>query len=130
MLQQTIQNNGKRILLVEDECSVRELLKTVLSSEGYTILEANNGVEALSLFRKEAFDLIVIDLGIPFMQGDELAVRIKQLAPQQTLLMITGQGTKAGPRNPVDAVLPKPFDIEHLRRVTAALLEKREAIAA
>ena len=128
---QSIQSNGKRILLVEDERNIRELVKTVLSADGHTVAEANNGVEGLSVFRKEPFDLIIIDFGIPFMQGDELAVRIKQLAPHQPILMMTGQGViRSGPRNPVDAVIAKPFGIERLRQTTVSLLEKREALAA
>ena len=131
MMGQSIQSNGKRILLVEDERNIRELVKTVLSADGHTVAEANNGVEGLSVFRKEPFDLIIIDFGIPFMQGDELAVRIKQLAPHQPILMMTGQGIiRPGPRNPVDAVIAKPFDLGRLRQMTANLLEKREAIAA
>jgi len=131
MMGQSIQSNGKRVLLVEDERSIRELVKTVLSADGHMVVETNNGVEGLSVFRKEPFDLIIIDFGIPFMQGDELAVRIKQLVPHQPILMMTGQGViRPGPRNPVDAVIPKPFDLERLRQVTARLLEKREAIAA
>ena len=131
MMGQSIQSNGKRILIVEDERNIRELLKAVLSGDGHTVVEANNGVEGLGVFRKEPFDLIIIDFGIPFMQGDELAVRIKQLAPHQPILMMTGQGViRSGPRNPVDAVIAKPFNTERLRQMTASLLEKREAIAA
>jgi DNA-binding response OmpR family regulator len=130
MMLPSSQANGKRILVVEDELSIRELVKSVLACDGHTVVEANNGVEGLSAFRKEPFDLVIVDLGIPFMQGDELAVRIKQLSPEQSILMTSGQGTKPGPRNPVDAVLCKPFDIGRLRKVTTRLLEKREALAA
>lgn len=113
---------GKRILLAEDECGFREVLRTVLSEDRHVVVEANNGAEALSCFRKQPFDLVLIDFEMPFMKGDELAVRIKQLAPHQPVLMLTGHARKPGRDNPVDAILHKPFDFNRLRRVMASLL--------
>ena len=120
------QNAGKSILLVEDERSVRDLLRQVLAADGHTVAEANNGVEALTTFRTSPFDLVIIDFGIPFMQGDELAVRLKQLAPQVPILMITGRAMRPSRSNPVNAVLAKPFDFAQLRHVVGELLEKQE----
>ena len=111
---------GKRILLVEDECSVRDVVRQWLRSDDHTVVEANNGAEALRLFLQDRFDLVLTDCVMPFVKGAELAARIKQLAPNQPILMITGYGMKPGPSNPVDAVLRKPFNLGELR---AALLK-------
>jgi len=112
----------KRILLVDDERPVRESISLLLATDEHTVVEANNGAEAFSLFTTGRFDLVMTDFEIPFMKGNELAVRIKQMAPRQPILMITGHGKRRGPDNPVDAVLNKPFDLEQLRSALAKLL--------
>jgi len=70
------------------------------------------------------------DFEMPLMRGNELAARIKQLAPEQPILMITGQRERPGPDNPVDAVLNKPFDLDQLRTAIAKLLPEVEACCA
>ncbi len=114
----------KRILLVEDEGLVGELIGRLLAKDEHTVVEANNGAEAFSLFTKSQFDLVLTDFEIPFMKGDELATRIKQLAPEQPILMITGYGKRRGPDNPVDAVLRKPVALDQLRATMAKLLSE------
>ena len=61
---------------------------------------------------------------MPFIKGDELAARIKQLAPWQPILMITGYGKRPSLDNPVDAVLNKPVNLDQLRTATAKLLSE------
>jgi CheY-like chemotaxis protein len=113
---------GKRILLVEDERAVREALRVLLSLDAHTVVEANNGAEAFSLFRNGRFDLVLTDFEMPFVKGNELATRIKQIAPTQPILMLTAYGYKRSSDNPVDAVLRKPFDSGVLRQIMAELL--------
>ena len=113
---------GKRILLVEDERVVRESLRLLLTREAHTVVEANNGAEAFALFRKERFDLVVTDFEMPFVKGNELATRIKQIAPHQRILMITAHGHRRSSDNPVDAVLAKPFEAEGLRAMMNRLM--------
>jgi CheY-like chemotaxis protein len=113
---------GKRILLVDDERSVRDTIRQLLRLDEHTVTEANNGAEALGLFGQQQFDAVLIDWVMPFVKGSELAVRIKQLAPNQPILMITGHGIKPGPNNPVDAVLRKPFHLGDLRSALAEIL--------
>ncbi|MGO8929913.1 MAG: response regulator [Limisphaerales bacterium] len=114
----------KRILLVDDERFVRESIARLLSKDEHNVVEANNGAEAFALFTRGQFDLVMTDFEIPFMRGNELAARIKQLAPRQPVLMITGYGKRPGPDNPVDAVLNKPFDFDQLRRAMAKVLSE------
>jgi len=114
----------KRILLVDDERFVRESIARLLSKDEHTVVEANNGAEAFSLFTRSQFDLVMTDFEIPFMKGNELAARIKQLAPCQPILMITGHEERPSPDNPVDAVLNKPFDLSQLRKAIAELLSE------
>ncbi len=113
----------KCILLVEDDSGVRAVYGVLLSLDGHNVTEAEDGVRGFDLFTKGRFDLVITDFELPGMKGDELAVRIKQLAPGQPILMVTGWRKKLGdPRNPVDAILSKPFNLRQLRQHVARLL--------
>ena len=113
----------KSILLADDQQSVREAISLLLSLDEHAVVEASNGAEALDLFRRGQFDLVITDFDMPKMKGNELATRIKQLSPAQPILMITAYAEKLGASdNPVDALLDKPFQIEDLRRTMAELL--------
>jgi CheY-like chemotaxis protein len=116
---------GKRILLVDDERAVRDAIRELLRLDEHTVVEANNGAEALRLFAQDRFDVVMTDCFMPFVKGTELATSIRRLVPDQPILMITGYGLKTGPHNPVDAVLRKPFDITELRSILAELVRDR-----
>jgi DNA-binding response OmpR family regulator len=114
---------GKRILLVEDEPSVRRSFRMLLEFDGHAVIEARDGAEALDLFARGQFDLVTTDFEMPVMKGNELAVRIKNLAPSQPILMITACETGFGDsENPVDSILNKPFAMDDLRGAIAKLL--------
>ena len=114
---------GKRILLVDDEPGVRGSFRMMLEIDDHAATEANNGAEALDLFTKDQFDLVTTDFEMPVMKGNELAVRIKRLAPKQPILMITAYGKELGDsENPVDSILNKPFTLDSLRGAIAKLL--------
>ena len=113
----------KRILLVDDQQSVREAIALLLSLDNHTVVEAANGAEALALYKPGHFDLVITDFQMPEMKGNELAAKIKQAWPAQPVLMITAYAEQLGhANNPVDALLDKPFQLKDLRRVMAELL--------
>jgi CheY-like chemotaxis protein len=124
MKQPTNTIKGKRILLVEDERAVRDTLRLLLAKDGHVVVEANNGAEAFALFLGSKFDLVMTDFEMPFAKGDELAAKIKRVAPRQPILMITAFDRKEGFANPVDAVVMKPFDSAHLRDTMTRLLSQ------
>jgi CheY-like chemotaxis protein len=113
---------GKRILLADDDREVREVVRKLLAVDKHIVVEANNGAEAFSLFNQNHFDLVVTDGRMPFVAGNELAVRIRQVTPDQPILMLTGYGDRPGKNNPVNAVLRKPFDLSAFRTAMAMLL--------
>jgi CheY-like chemotaxis protein len=80
------------------------------------------------VFGRERFDLVITDYELPFLKGDELASRIKQLAPQQPILMITAYAHRRSRENPVDVVVSKPFDSTRLRDAIGRLLSKPDRI--
>jgi CheY-like chemotaxis protein len=111
-----------RILLADDQPEVRETIKMLLDLDQHTVMEASNGLEALELFNHDHFDLVITDYAMPVMRGDELAATIKQTAPSQRVLMITGSAEKfGGIEASVDAMLNKPFKLEELRQTIAGL---------
>lgn len=121
---------GRRILVVDDQESIRLCLRIMLESEGHRVTEASNGAEALRLFTVGEFDLVITDYQMPVMEGNELALGIKMLSPSQPILMITAYDcARAGADNPVDALLAKPFAVADLRCVLKRLLAARRRSA-
>jgi CheY-like chemotaxis protein len=113
----------KRILLVDDQRSVREAISLLLRLDEHTVIEAADGAAALDLFMRDQFDLVITDFEMPKMKGNELATRIKRVSPSQPMLMITAYAERLGESgNPVDAILNKPFQLGDLRRAMAELL--------
>ncbi len=113
----------KHILLADDEAGVRGAIKLLLGIDEHTVVEASDGPEALDLFARDRFDLVITDYEMPKLKGNELAVRIKRLSPSQPIIMITAYTEKLGDaQNPVDAILPKPFNFADLRQAIAQLL--------
>src|SRR4051812_28019055 len=78
-----------RILIVDDEASVRFVLSDFLSSEGHSTATASDGVEALETFRQDKWDLVLTDRQMPKMTGDELAAAVKEADPRGPIGMIT-----------------------------------------
>jgi CheY-like chemotaxis protein len=114
---------GKRILLVEDDQGARESIKLLLTIDRHQTVEATGGAEALELLQKHRFDLVILDYFMPGMRGNEVALRIKVMAPYLPILMISAYLEKLGDSDkPVDAILGKPFAIGDLREAMAKLL--------
>ena len=114
---------GKRILLVEDEEPLRACLRMVLELEGHQVTEASNGAEGLNLFTIGEFDLVITDFEMPVMEGNKLAIGIKQLAPSLPILMITAsERARRNAKNPVDGLLNKPFTATELHCVVGKIL--------
>ncbi len=105
----------ERILLVEDDESVRELASEILQMNGYEVIEASNGVEALAIFdaQETPVDLIVTDLIMPQMGGRDLAKEIAPKSPDLKVLFLSGYtdstALQQGMLEPGSFFLPKPF---------------------
>jgi signal transduction histidine kinase len=81
-----------KILLVDDEKDVREMLHLSLSAMGYHVLDAEDGIEALRIFREDHPQIILTDIKMPSMDGIELLKKIKREDPNSEVIMITGHG--------------------------------------
>ena len=109
----------KRILVVDDEPLVCEAIGMMLAFDGYEVVAASNGKEALVLFERDVFDLVVTDYTMPGMKGDELALAIKARAPGQPVIMITAHAellrASSAPLMGVDQIVSKPFQFQDIR---------------
>ena len=106
-----------RILLAEDDASMREYLQRALQRVGYEVEAVGDGSEALPLLEKERFDLLLTDIVMPEMDGIELAQRASEMAPEMRVMFITGFAAvtlKAGKQVPQARVLSKPFHLRDL----------------
>src|SRR5436190_9911859 len=116
----------KKILVVDDETFVCDAVKMMLAFDGHDVVTANSGKDALELFDKGKFDLVITDFAMPGMKGDELAVAVKTRSPGQPVVMITAYAEmlqSSGKSLPgVDFVVSKPFLLEHLREAIATVL--------
>ena len=109
----------RRILVVDDEPFVCDAVKMMLTFDGHEVETASNGKEALSMFEKGKYDLVITDFAMPNMKGDELAAAIKAKSPNQPVVMITAYAemleSSGNPLTGVDFVISKPFLLENLR---------------
>lgn len=114
------------VLLVDDHRSFCELLQVVLQTDGHTVEIADNGNDALSQLRESPFDLVITDLEMPFMKGDELATSIRHEQPDLPIILITGHGDRIGSSVEAsrlfDSVLVKPFSYQTLCQTMASVV--------
>ena len=98
-------------------------IKLLLTIDRHNVVEASSGAEAIELVKSQPFDLAILDYFMPGMQGSQVALHFRHIAPSLPILMITGYLERLGDSDkPVDAVIGKPFAIEDLRRAIAKLL--------
>ena len=119
--------HGEQVLVVEDEPAVRMLIVEVLQDLGYRVLEAGDGREALKLIEREhAIDLLVTDVGLPGMNGRQLAELVRDRLPGLKVLFVTGYAEGAAVRSGfLDAgmdMIAKPFAIDALAAKISEML--------
>lgn len=125
---QTPPEQAVRVLLVDDDPRLLTVLSDVLSSEGHAITTAANGEEALAVFDPAAHDVVITDLGMPKMNGWEVAERIKSRSPATAVFILTGWGEGVSAHESmqfVDRVIAKPVSAEALLEQLAGLTRSR-----
>ena len=122
-----------RILVVDDEPEVAEVVKDVLMMAGHEVDTALSGSVALQMIGLTAYDLVFTDLGMPEMSGWDVAEKINAQRPGLTVALVTGWGTSLdeadAAKRGVSAVVHKPFEIDELLAVAQRLLSKSIAVA-
>ena len=118
-----------RILVVEDERSMREVLKILLEEESYDVTAAADGQEGLDHIRNNIFDVIITDIKMPKADGFQILKEAKEIAPSTIVIMVTAFGTteaaiEAMKKGAYDYI-HKPFKIDEIRLIVRKALEKK-----
>ena len=118
-----------RVLVIEDEEHIREMLVELLVPAGYTVETAADGLEGLARFQSGSYDVVITDLSMPERSGLEVASAVKQMAPGTPVILITGWGDLLDPariqESGVDLMLVKPFANERVLGALANALRLR-----
>ena len=119
-----------RILIIEDEYPMRAALVETLSAEGYLVRSAENGVDGLELACTESFDLILLDIMMPQLDGYEVCRTLRQRGKEMPVLMLTAKGQVddrvQGLDCGADDYLVKPFSLRELLARVRALMRRHE----
>jgi len=119
-----------RILVVDDDDSIRKVLKTILKRRGYAVDTAKNGEEALEKTAEKFYNLAFIDIRLPDVEGTELLTKIKDTTPKMRKIIITGyptlQNAVEALNKGADAYVMKPFNVTEVLRIIKEQIRKQE----
>ncbi|MFQ6067217.1 MAG: response regulator, partial [bacterium] len=122
--------SSRKILVIDDEEGVREVLGEILKEEGHRVTLAETARKGLEEFKQDSFDLVLTDLGMPEMSGWQLAKKIKEIDPGVPVGLITGWLVAITKENMkeegVDFILSKPFDYSKVVREVNAVLKSKK----
>jgi two-component system response regulator QseB len=120
--------NETRILLADDEEALRELLREQLSTQGYTIDEAQDGVEAVEKLQQNSYHLAILDINMPRKNGLDVLRHIREQNLPVRVIMLTGRlGFSVGSESMLlgaDEYITKPFDLDYLEMAIKKVLAK------
>ena len=123
-------NANVRILIVDDEFSVRDSLMAWFQDEGYTVAAAASGKEALAKLTENQWDIFFLDLKMPGMSGLELQKKIKEIHPDSTIIIITAyasvESAVEAMQNGAYDYLSKPFDPDYLALLVRNVIERKK----
>jgi|SRR5688572_22163832 len=115
-----------RVLAVDDDPMILELLRAVLTPRGYEIVTAQNGADALMLLEASPVDVVLLDVGMPGVDGMSALRRMREALPALPVIMLTGNVDAAVGRDSLQRgafdYVTKPVDFDHLVRVLEAAL--------
>jgi len=122
--------NRAKILIVEDEKSMREVLSILLEGEGYDVTVASDSVDSINLINRDIFDMVITDIKMPKISGFEVLKKVREISPNTLVIMITAFGTT---ESAIEAMqlgaydyIHKPFKIDEIRVVVRKAIEKRK----
>lgn len=124
-------DRNAKILVVDDDENIRNTMKTILEDEGYVVDLAATGQEAIQKTQKTAFNIALLDIRLPDMEGVELLKLMKDTLPRTRKIMVTGypsmQNAITALNKNADAYLIKPINVEKLLDTVKAQLQLQES---
>ena len=121
---------GTKLLVVDDDPNICDILKTHFEKEGYEVLTAGDGVEGLSVFKSASPDLVLLDIMLPKMDGQQMLAEIRKDS-QKPVIMVTAKGEVfdkvLGLEMGADDFVVKPFDLKELSARVKAVLRRYRA---
>jgi two-component system response regulator PilR (NtrC family) len=125
-----MKDNKGRILIIEDEKSMREVLRILLEEENYSVTSVTDGIEGIELIKNDIYDIIITDIKMPKADGFEVLKRAKGISPDTLVIMITAFGTT---ESAIEAMkqgaydyINKPFKIDEIRLIVNKAFEKKK----
>jgi len=119
-----------RIIIIDDDKSIRQVLKTILEEEGYAVDTADTGKEAVLKTNEKAYNLALIDMRLPDIEGIDLILKIKDTTPRMRKIIVTGyptiQNAMEAVNRQADAFILKPFDVERVLQTIREQLMKQD----
>ena len=119
-----------KILVIEDEKDVRQLLSDILINGGHEVETTTDGSQGVEMFKRNSFDLVFTDLDMPVMSGWQVAEEIKKINRNTPVVLITGWEIQLEDselrKNGVDLVVNKPFRVDQLLRLVQEKIEIKE----
>jgi CheY-like chemotaxis protein len=119
-----------RILVIDDEESVRDILSRMLKMKGHQVVAASNGEEGIERFKRGEFDLVFTDLGMPKISGWDVGKAIKKMNPRVPIAMITGWGMELNreklTESGIDLIVSKPFNFDEVIKLVSEAMELKE----
>jgi two-component system response regulator PilR (NtrC family) len=118
-----------KLLIVDDEQGIREMLEIYLRREGYDVLTADDGKTALAHCHKTFFDVVIADIKMPHLDGISLLNKVKEFSPETIFIMITAfasfETAKESMKKEAYDYITKPFDVEEVKKKIEAALARR-----
>jgi DNA-binding NtrC family response regulator len=121
-------NKQARILAIDDDENILTVMSAILKDNGYDVDTASSGNEAIKKSQKNHYDLMLIDIRLPDMEGTELLTKVRDTTPKIRKIIVTGYPTLQNAITAVnrgaDGYIMKPFDVEKMLETIAQQLEK------
>jgi DNA-binding NtrC family response regulator len=119
-----------RILAVDDDENILKVVKAILQEKGYEVETAQTGAEGIKKTKENTYDLMLIDIRLPDMEGTELLTRVQDTKPKIRKIIVTGyptlQNAVLAVNKAADAYVMKPFDVDNLLNTIEDQLAKQK----
>ncbi len=115
-----------KVLIVDDEQPLTDVIRLLVEDLGHHALTASNGVEALEVFEREQPDLVISDIMMPLMPGDELCRRLKQEPGfrEVKIILMSAAGSRRAEGTGADAFVHKPFDLDAIEELLSQFIHR------